>query len=205
MKILYHVSKGFIVAFTRLLFGTTVRGIENLPSEEGCIMAPNHISYFDPPFVGSWLSRPTYFLAKKELFDYPLFDLILRQVNALPIRRGSIDRKATELTVRLLKEGSLVTIFPEGTRGRNGVLLPPRPGIGVIALNAGCSIVPVYVHGTDKMWDCFLRRDRLSVTLGKPIAAEWIRSQSMDRAGYEKIASEVMERIRKLKMEVSGS
>lgn len=205
MKILYYASRGFIVTFTRLLFGTVVSGIENLPSEGGCIMAPNHIAYFDPPFVGSWLPRQTYFLAKKELFDIPFFDQILYRVNALPIRRRGIDRKATELTVSLLKEGSLVTIFPEGTRGRNGVLLPPKPGIGMIALNAGCPIVPIYVHGTDKMWDCFLRRDRLSLTLGKPIEADWIRSQSKDRAGYETIASEVMDRIRKLKMEVSGS
>jgi 1-acyl-sn-glycerol-3-phosphate acyltransferase len=125
-----------------------VHGLENLPREGGRLLISNHASNLDPMLVGSPLPRICRFLAKEELFEVPLFKYWMRAVGALPIHRGGVDRKAMGACVRLLKTGSLLVIFPEGTRTRDGLLGGGKPGVAMIAAQAGTPCVPTYVDGS---------------------------------------------------------
>jgi 1-acyl-sn-glycerol-3-phosphate acyltransferase len=201
MKILYY--SGWL--FTRVVFGLffriKIRGQENIPREGGFILASNHLSYMDPPLVGTWVPRQVYFMAKQELFKNPLFGGIIRRTNALPLRRGSIDRVALDLCVETLKSGYALTVFPEGTRAKEGHFLKPKPGVGMIAVRAGCPIVPVYIDGSNRLLDCLLGRHRLRITYGQPLSAEWVTSFEATKESYVEIAETVMERLESLKKE----
>ena len=197
--IMYYAARLAFRFYFRVICGLRVRGREHFPRNGGVIVASNHISYWDPPLVGSAMKRASYFFAKQELFSNRLIAWVLRRVNSLPVRRGAIDRKAMQMVIERADAGGVVTLFPEGTRSRTGDFLPPKPGIGLMAQRAKCPIVPAYVYGTDRLRDCFKRRERLTVIFGEPISAEWIASRASDKSGYEEIASEVMVRIGRLK------
>jgi 1-acyl-sn-glycerol-3-phosphate acyltransferase len=137
--------------------------------EENYILAPNHISNFDPPFFGSTIPREWYFLAKASLFKNPLFGGVIRFFRAFPLKRGVFDREAMAASVELLRAGNSMTIFPEGGRVYGGELGPPRGGVGVLAIKTGVAIVPLYGRGTDRLRRCLLRRERLTVVHGRPI------------------------------------
>jgi len=185
-------------------FHWKVIGRENVPREGGCILAPNHRSNLDPPLVGSTLTRQVYFLAKKELFTVPVLGWLIKRTNALPIKRGAIDRAAVKSCIDALHDGHLLTVFPEGTRSKTEQFLSPKPGIGVIARKAGVPIVPVYVEGSTDLKSALLFKRRLRVTFGPMMPAEYVMSFADEKEGYLALASEVMQRIEKLRDQSKG-
>jgi 1-acyl-sn-glycerol-3-phosphate acyltransferase len=199
MKILYWIGRTTTHVLGKLLFGIRITGTEHIPREGGFILASNHISYYDPPLVGSYIPRELFFFAKKELFKSRLFGAVLRRVNALPVRRGQMDREALKMSVAIINSKYGLTVFPEGTRSKTKEFLPPKPGIGLLATQAACPIVPAYIHGANRLKDCFRRRIRLSIDYGEPITAEWIASLPTEKNSYLTIAAEVMARIAALK------
>ncbi|MCK4632409.1 MAG: 1-acyl-sn-glycerol-3-phosphate acyltransferase, partial [candidate division Zixibacteria bacterium] len=88
MRLIYRL--GWLAArlTSALIFRSKVTGREFLPTAGGFILASNHISYYDPPLVGSYISRNMYYFGKRELFKQPIIGAILRKVNTLPVRRG---------------------------------------------------------------------------------------------------------------------
>ncbi len=194
----YHLSKNL----TRLFFRPIIIGWENIPPRGGFILASNHISNYDPPIVGSWCSREVYFLAKKELFPNRFMATFFRQINAIPVKRGTIDRMAIEACINKINEGHGMTIFPEGTRFDDGQLHSPKPGIGVIAHRTGCPVVPAYIHGTNRLMDCLKRRTKMLIAYGKPLPAGWAASLPPEKESYIKIAENIMSEISNLKNEV---
>ena len=186
---------------SRLLFRIEVVGLEHIPPSDGFILAGNHRSYFDPVLILTWLSRPGYSFAKAELFHNPLFGYILHCCLAMPVRRAVADRKALAKAANVIKEGKMLVMFPEGTRCRTGDFLPAKPGIGLVAMAAGCSIIPTYLHGFDKLWDCLLGRDRLRIRYGEPIE---VSGFSNEKSSYVAIAQQVMARIRAMSEDVTA-
>lgn len=199
MNILYYTSKVFFIIVTKLLFRIKIYGTENIPKSGGFIYASNHIGYFDPPFVGTWGTRYVYFLAKKELFKKKFFAKLITRCNALPISRKGFDRRAIETCVSTIKNGNGLTIFPEGTRSKTEKFLDPKPGVGLIAYKANCPIVPVFIHGTNKFLDCFLGKEIMIISYGKPLSAEWISSFPAEKESYVAITQAVMGKIKELK------
>jgi len=195
MKILYYTGWTLTQIISKLVFRVKVTGQENIPKQGGFILASNHLSYFDPLLVGSWATRQVYFMAKQELFKNPLFGGIIRRTNALPLRRGTIDRAALDSCVEVIEQGYGLTVFPEGTRAKEGRFLDPKPGVGMVAVRARCPIVPACIHGSNNLRACFLGRDRLSITYGEPLPADWVASFDASKEGYPAIAQAVMERI----------
>lgn len=199
MKILYWLGWSLTRFVGGPLLGVKINGLEHVPMEGPFILASNHISYFDPPLVGSWIRRELFFFAKKELFDNKILGPIIWRTNARPVRRGAMDRDALKISLKALKDGYGLTVFPEGTRARHGTFLKPKPGIGLIAFQAKCPIVPCYIQGANRPKDCILRRTRVTIDYGPPISREWLESLPAAKETYLKIADEVMNRIAALK------
>lgn len=203
-KIFYYSGWLTTRILSRILFGIKVQGQENIPRTGGFIIASNHISYYDPPIVGSWSTRQMAFLAKKELFANRIFGSVLRRVNAMPVSRGSVDREALRQSIQTIRSGLGLVFFPEGTRSRTDKFLEPRAGIGMVASKAECPVVPAYLHGPNKLRDCFRRRERMAVIYGEPISSEWILSCGASKEGYLKIATTIMDCIGGLKRNYLG-
>ncbi|MBU0982381.1 MAG: 1-acyl-sn-glycerol-3-phosphate acyltransferase [candidate division Zixibacteria bacterium] len=205
IKILYRLGWSLTRLLSKVVFRIRVSGSDRIPKDGPVILASNHISWYDPPLVGSWMWRETHFFAKSGLFEHPLFGAIIRRTNALPVKRGTIDREALKLAYEALRKPSGLVIFPEGTRSRSGEFRAPKLGVGMIARKIGCPIVPIYIHGANRLKDCFWGRQRLSITYGEPISVDYVNSVSSGRPGYQEIADTVMARIAALKEDVIGS
>ena len=153
-----------------LCFGWKIHGIEHLPATGGFILASNHVSWIDPPLLGAASSRRLGYLAKVELFEPPGFRQLIVALGAVPIRRHTLDRRALETTKKVLTAGLGLVLFPEGTRSRSGKLGPGKPGVSMLAAEAGVPVVPAYIHGTRDLARAILRRTPLVIRFGAPLA-----------------------------------
>jgi 1-acyl-sn-glycerol-3-phosphate acyltransferase len=205
IKIFYYAGWTLTRVVSKVIFRCRISGQEHVPKEGGFILASNHVSFYDPPLLGSWSPREMYFFAKAELFRNPVFGGIIRRTNALPVKRGTIDRESIRLAIDAISRGYGLTIFPEGTRSKTDQFLPPKAGLGLIARSAGCPIVPAYLHGSNRLSRCFRGRDRLSITFGKPFSSDWVNSFPADKPGYFEISRTVLDRIAEIKQMVTGA
>jgi 1-acyl-sn-glycerol-3-phosphate acyltransferase len=190
----------FLNLLEKALFGFSVSGRERIPASGPVIIASNHISYCDPPVVGSGVTREVHFLAKEELFKNPAFAWLIKNYNAIPLKRSVGDVGALRKAVQLLKQGKAVLMFPEGTRSLSGKLLKPKAGVGMIASMTSAPVVPAYVTGTNRLGSAFLRKARLAVAFGEPLTLKKPggRPGGAGADDYTALSEEVMRRIRDL-------
>ncbi|MDR2676802.1 MAG: 1-acyl-sn-glycerol-3-phosphate acyltransferase [Endomicrobium sp.] len=164
--ILFLIGKMIFKVIFKLFYRWRIEGIENIPKIGGAIIVSRHVSFFDPPLVGSSIRRPLYFMAKKELFYIPILGWIIKRTNAFPVNRStSYDITALRNAVSLLKAGSLLLIFPEGTRSKNSKVDVIKAGIGMMACNAQVPLIPVKIDNVDVM----LKFNKIVIKYGKPI------------------------------------
>jgi len=142
---------------TRVLMGAvarvTVEGAEHLARPGGYILASNHLSAWDPPFILSITPpRPklTVLAAAKWQKVAPL-RLIFDAMDAIYLRQGDADRAALKAALALLKAGGTIGMSPEGTRSRTGALIRARSGVAWLALRANTPVVPVAIWGVEKI------------------------------------------------------
>lgn len=148
--VLYYILLPLAWLVFHIGFRVECVGRENLKKVQtgGCILAPNHVSAIDPVFVvitRFWGKRMVVF-AKKELFEInALLTWFFRCMGALCVRGTRDELETIDKTVEVCKNGGTLLIFPEGTREKEGKLLPPKSGLFVIAAQAAVDVVPVRV------------------------------------------------------------
>jgi len=147
-------------------------GLEHLPQrgKTGMIVVMNHVSWVDIIAIGGLLplSHRLSWLAKSELFENPVFGWVLRNMHAIPVRRGLGDTGALEAAVGKLREGAVLMIFPEGTRSRDGKLRSGRGGAVRLALQAGVPLIPAAIVGSEHGFRGTWLRKPLRITIGEP-------------------------------------
>jgi 1-acyl-sn-glycerol-3-phosphate acyltransferase len=197
---LYAILKPIAVVLMRLLFRLEARGTEHIPRSGALVIVANHSSVLDPPLVGGAAPRPLTYLAKAELFDIPLLGALIRGVNARPLRRDGADAGALRTALRVLDDGGALLVFPEGTRGPEGVLREPKAGAAMLAILGGAPVVPTYIKGSGAAWPKGRRLPRpakVVVTFGPPLTFQ--RAPGVDRkAHYEATSRALMAAIARL-------
>ncbi len=130
--------------------------VDEIPQEGPVILASNHISNADAVILGAWLTkrlgRRIHWLGKKEMFDWPIVGWMARNGGVHPVDRTAADVDAFRMAERVLNEGHVLTIFPEGTRSPTGELQKPKDGLAMLALRTGAPIVPIGMADTDRVW-----------------------------------------------------
>lgn len=209
--VLYYLMKYVLLGpFLRLLWPTRVTGLENVPAEGGAILASNHLAVADSFFMPNRVPRRVTFPAKREYFTEPgvkgrLKKSFFKGVGQFPIDRsgGTAAQAAIDTAVRLLREGHLLGIYPEGTRSPDGRLYKGKTGVARIALEARVPVIPVAMVGTDKvnpigskMW----WPRRLEIHFGEPLEFSRYEGLAGDRFVERSITDEIMYAL----MELSG-
>lgn len=182
------------------LFGWFFRaklfGKENIPHKGPYIVAPNHTSFWDPPFVG-WAMYPieTYFLAKIDLFKHnKLFGSLINWLHAIPIDKVN-SLKGIKEGIKLLNDGKVLVIFPEGTRNRteDKILLPLKEGVALLALKAKVDILPVFLYESKgSYWDWILGKRQLAIRFGEIIDTS---SYTYSKEGIRSLTKELERRL----------
>ena len=161
---MYKTIKVIVRPIFNFLFGTRFIGKENLEGlTGGYIVVSNHKSNFDPISVHLAITPKPYLMAKEELFHNPLFAKFIRALGAFPVTRGAGDMSAVKTAFKLLKEGKVLGMFPEGTRSKNGKIKAFHPGAAMIALRTKAKVVPIYISGNYKPFT------RNRVYIGEPL------------------------------------
>jgi cytidylate kinase len=149
------MPKRYRLAYTLMglaawLFGRRVVGLpDDLVPPPGVVLASNHVTQWDPAIVGSRLRRaPMPTMAKAELFGIPVLGALLRWVDVIPVRRAAFDKDAFARAAAAVSAGHSIFVFPEGTRRPIGEPGPIKAGLGLLAVEAGADILPIFIRGT---------------------------------------------------------
>ena len=137
-----------------VLFDLKVYGLENIPRRGGALIVCNHQSFLDPIVMNVRLRRPLSYIAKAELFENAFMDWLLRSVGAFPVRQGSGDVGAVRQSIRRLREGRLLNLFPEGARTPDGEIGRIEKGVALIDRRAHVPVVPAVIVGAYQAWPC---------------------------------------------------
>ena len=200
---LYWILKRIVLGpLLRVLFRPWVDGIENIPAEGAAILASNHLSFSDSIFLPLVVDRRITFLAKSDYFTGKgikgrLTALFFNGVGQVPVDRtgGRASEAALRTGIRILGEGQLLGLYPEGTRSPDGRLYRGKTGVARMALEAGVPVIPVAMIDTDKIQPVGQVRPnirRVGVRIGKPLDFSRYEGMAGDRFVLRSMTDEIM-------------
>jgi 1-acyl-sn-glycerol-3-phosphate acyltransferase len=206
VPLLYTIGQYTVGPLVRLALRPAVQGLAGIPVAGGAVLAGNHLSVADEYVLGAVVPRHIAFWAKSDYFNGTGLRgwgmrTLMHGLGAIAVNRegGRAALTALDAAIPALRAGDLVGVYPEGTRSPDGRLYRGRTGAARLALLAEVPIVPVGVHGTEKMQPIGSHLPRLgvriSITFGKPME---VAGRSMDRASLRAITDELMMEIQKL-------
>jgi 1-acyl-sn-glycerol-3-phosphate acyltransferase len=199
----YQISTSLFKLGFKLYNRFSSSGGEYIPTEGGVLIASNHASYLDPPVVGvGYRGRPIHFMARDTLWKPGFGAWWMDRVGCIPVARGTGDIRALKLTIKALREGKVVSIFPEGTRSVDGELGEAKSGIGMIVEKAKCAVVPAYIFGTYAAYPkgaTWIKPLPIRIVYGKPIQPAEFQALGSGRDAYQAYADLIMQRIQLLK------
>lgn len=196
----YLLWKLMLSGLFKVLFRYRIEGGANEPKRGPFIAAGNHASAIDPPMIGLVLRRRAAYMGKVELFSIPVLGAWLRSVGVFPVRRGQPDRNAVRLSLKVLADGGVLVMFPEGTRSPDGRLQDPEPGAALLALRTGVPVLPVAVVNSYRAMSKKSRLPRflrVMVRIGRPLSVPKIEGK-LDHQVLEEWGRRIMAEIAKL-------
>ena len=200
----------FIGPWVRLIFRPQVTGIEYIPADGAAILASNHLSFSDSIFLPLIVKPRVTFLAKSDYFNTPglkgwATKLFMSAAGQVPVDRsgGRASEAAITTGVRILDQGDLLGIYPEGTRSPDGRLYRGKTGVARMALEAKVPVIPVAMIGTDKiqppgrLWPKIMR---VQIAIGEPLDFSRYEGMEGDRFILRSMTDEIMYEL----MQLSG-
>lgn len=198
---LYRISQFIVRILFQLYFRLRIEGKEHIPKEGGYIIVANHASYLDPLLICTIVPRIIHYLTYAVYYYMQPLHWYCKRVHCIPIKKNGKDISALKKTLRLLKAGELIGIFPEGARSSTGQLQQAEPGVALIALKAKVPILPVGIRGA---YEAFPRGSKfpkpraITITFGKPFRIEEhidIRSQKHNTELHQDVIDLIMSKI----------
>jgi len=176
-----------------LFFRIRLRGILNEPAEGPVLVVSNHQSHLDPPMIGMFFRRPLNYMARETLFKFPPLGWLIRTLGSIPIDRDGVGLSGMKETLRRLKYGQMVLVFPEGSRTRDGQLGTLKPGFCALARRGGVKLLPVGIAGAYRAWPRTRPvpgRATIQIRVGKPMGPEDVASLD-DKALIARVEAEL--------------
>ena len=194
----YKIAHAVIWFVYRLVYRFRVTGRENVP-QGGAVVCGNHTSLADPVLVALALRTPDrpYFMAKAELFKIPVFKSLIKFLGAFPVRRGEADLASIKHSLRLLKDGKKLLVFPWGKRVRDGDSAEIKNGAAMLANRSGSPLLPVYISHGRKLFV-----NKIDVRIGRPVDSRLPEGMGKQEF-YSELADGIMADIQALGDEVA--
>jgi 1-acyl-sn-glycerol-3-phosphate acyltransferase len=206
----YWVLKVILTPILRLLFRPWVEGLEHVPEDGPAIFASNHVSFSDSIFLPLVVTRRITFLAKSDYFTGRSLKgrmkaSFMRAVGQVPVDRsgGRAAQAALDTAKRILSEGELLAIYPEGTRSPDARLYRGKTGVARMALESHVKVIPVAMIGTAEIQPpgkLIPKIKRVGIRIGKPLDFSRYEGLEGDRFVLRSITDEIMYEL----MQLSG-
>lgn len=197
---LYQLVRSGCAPILRSVFGLEITGLECLPAAGPFILASNHHNYLDAVVLAVAVPRAINFLVMPRVFRAsPLHPAFHRRVGSIPVNLERPDPGAIKRSLRVLEDGGVVGIFPEGPFSSQGRLVPGQPGVAVIALRSGVPVVPAAIRGTYEALTgrrfYIPRSYPLAVRFGPPLYFHQTRHAVTNQARREEVTRRIMSQI----------
>lgn len=167
-----------------VFYRVRIEGREHIPASGAALVCSNHQSHLDPIVVGLAFDRRLNFVARKSLFTNPAFGWLIRFLDAIPLDRDGFSISGIKETLKRLKRGEMVLIFPEGTRTADGNLGMIKPGAAALAKRGNVPVVPIGFDGAFQIWP---RKNFIpwpigviDIVVGEPLSAAQIEGMNDD-------------------------
>lgn len=165
-------------------------GEENVPKEGGYILCGNHIHALDGPALVATMKRKVRFMVKKEMLENKLLKWFAKDVfGAFPVDRGKRDIESIKTALKVIKDGDILGIFPEGTRNGMKKNTTIKNGAAYLAVRTGAKVIPVGIQGNFKPFS------KVTLNFGKPLDFSEYRSKTPEKEDLEKISEIIMNNI----------
>ena len=171
-RLWYDFLRYLLQLMAVLVYRIRVTGRENVPATGGVLLVSNHQSHLDPPFVGIGCPRLVNYLARQSLFRFAPFRWLITSLGVIPLDLGGKGISGLKESLRRLKRGEVLAIFPEGTRSSDGRIGRFMPGFTTLAVRSGAAILPAAIDGAYQAWprqQTFPGGGRVRVHYGEPI------------------------------------
>ena len=187
-NIIKWIVRGTIYLWCKVYYRAEIIGLENIPKEGSVIFCGNHRSYLDPPLMVCTAKRDMRFLAKDELAKNPFLNFLGWAFEAIHVNRDEKDVTAIKESLKALKNGQCIGLFPEGTRNGLEKGEKVKDGVAFFAVRSGAKVVPCGIKGGTK------ENRKVTITYGKPLDYSQYKG-SKDKEDLDKITEEIMENI----------
>lgn len=212
----YRTAEALLWPWMMALTRRDWHGQENLQQHgQGIVVAPNHISWFDPLVIAHFLhdsGRPPRFMGKQSVFDVPVVGQLIGGAGQIPVSRDQDPHKALAAAAAALRAGECVVVYPEGTITRDPGVWPMKGKTGALrlALETGVPLIPVAQWGANKVMAPYSKQLRLlppklmQVTAGPALDLEDLRDQPVTREVLEEGTDRLMDAITALLEQIRG-
>ncbi len=184
-NIIKWIVRGAIYLWCKVYYRAEIIGLENIPKEGAVIFCGNHRSYLDPPLIVCTAKRDMRFLAKDELAKNPFLNFLGWAFEAIHVKRDEKDVTAIKESLKALKNGQCIGLFPEGTRNGLEKGEKVKDGVAFFAVRSGAKVVPCGIKGGTK------ENRKVTITYGKPLDYSQYKG-SKDKEVLDKITEEIM-------------
>jgi 1-acyl-sn-glycerol-3-phosphate acyltransferase len=178
------IIRGALRLIFRILAPVRIIGKDNIPRKGPYVVAINHVSLFDPPFILSFFPRQLEAMGAVDIWDRPGQGILARLFGGIQVHRGEYDRKLIDTVLNVLRSGYPLLIAPEGGRSHVTAMQRGKPGVAYILDEARVPVLPVGIVGTtDDFWQRATRweRPQLEIRIGKPFRLPLLEGKGTGR------------------------
>lgn len=189
------ILKPFFYFIALILYRVKIVGKDNLPKTGSFILCGNHIHALDAPVIVVTAKRKIRFMAKEEIYKNKIVAYLAKVFEIIPVKRGTADMNAIKASIRTLKDGDVLGIFPEGTRNGMAKKEAIKGGAAYIAIKTKTPVIPVGIQGTFKPFT------KVTIKYGKPIdfSQYTLKKGEEEKETLEIVSEKIMEEILKLR------
>ena len=186
--IIKWIVRGAIYIWCKIYYRAEIIGLENVPQNEPLIICGNHRTYLDPPLIVATAKRDMRFLAKEELYKNKFLAALGWVFEAIPVKRDEKDVTAIKESLKALKNGQCIALFPEGTRNGLEKGQKAKDGVAFFAIRSGAKVLPCGIKGGDK------NNRKVTIKYGKPLDFSKYKG-TKDKEILDNITNEIMQNI----------
>lgn len=184
-----RIVKGAIFIYCKIVYRMKIVGTEHIPKEGPLIFCGNHRNYLDPPLMVVTSKRFVRFMAKEELSHNKFLAFLGVVFDAIYVKRDSKDVTSIKETLKALKKGECIALFPEGTRNGLKKGTKVKDGAAFFALRTGAKVIPVGISGGTKLFE------KVTIHYGEPLDFSEYKDKKQDKEVLDHVTDEIMQHI----------